>query len=113
MSIKSKLSIALAFVAFSIGSAAFAGDLTGGSVTGIRSDIGSGSARAPLYYDARGGRHLGMIDSRARGRVASSDGLRALAQSVRSHRSAGLYDSETRDMLSPSSLDDAPDANSH
>jgi hypothetical protein len=108
MSIKSTLPIALVLVACSLGSTAFAQGVAGVPATGIRSDIGSGSARTPLYYDAQGGRHVGMINPQALGRVASNRGAHAFAQAV---PFAGRYDSE-RDMRSPSSLDYTPDLNS-
>lgn len=113
MSINSKLSIALILVAFCVGSTAFAQDAI--PATGIPGHAGSGDAQMPLHYDAQGGRHVGMIVPQALGRVAplsraaSIHGVHAFAQVVRSAR---LYDSESKDMLSPSSLDYAPDLNS-
>jgi hypothetical protein len=77
MSIKSKLSIALALVALGFGSTAFAEEI---NVSGlVTSTTGTGYSRIPLGYDAQGKLHVINSGSLRVGRVTTHRGQDAFA----------------------------------
>lgn len=116
MSVKSKLSIALTLVALGIAPAAYAQSGISQPATGTHSTWGTG--QGALYYDANGKLHYGVTDPSAAAAIQvarrhRARGTDAFAQAPRASRPAGIFNSESRSMLSPSSLNYEPDLSSH